>query len=224
MVIMKKHLFVCLLLLAGTCAMAQQPRPVRPAIADSSQTILKKMQQKWIGLQSSKISFTLQSSQDGANSTIIKGTLWTQGKSYKLEIPQQTIYCDGQTVWNYLPENKEVSISPYEENSMDASINPIQAIAAYDKYYRSAFIRETAEKGIVVQIIDLYPKQVQSFYKIRMVIRKDKMLPLRAVIHEKSGATDTYYFDNILMNPTIKSGFFTFRTEEHPDVEVIDMR
>lgn len=220
---MKRIIFGCLLLIAGS-VQAQQPRPVKPVITDESQTILKKMQQKWVGLQSAKISFTLQSAPNGETVSQLKGTVWTQGKAYKLEIPGQTVYCDGQTVWNYLPENQEVSISSYEESSQELSINPLQVIATYDQYYRSAFIREMSEKGVVVQVVDLYPKQGQSFYKIRMVIRKDKLLPTRAVIYEKNGATDTYHFDNIVMNPTIKSGFFTFHPEAHPDVEVIDMR
>ena len=220
---MKRFFFGCFLLVIGS-VQAQQPKPVKPVITDESQTILNKMQQKWVGLQSAKISFTLQSSPNGEKSSLLKGTVWTQGKAYKLEIPGQTVYCDGKTVWNYLPENQEVSIADYEENSESISINPLQVIATYDQYYRSAFIREMSEKGVVVQVVDLYPKQGQSFYKIRMVIRKDKLLPTRAVIYEKNGATDTYYFDNILLNPAIKSGFFTFRPEEHPDVEIIDMR
>lgn len=221
---MNRILTLCGIMLIAATAFAQQPRPVKPVITDESEAILKKMQQQWLNLQSSKISFTLQSAKEGKNSAAIKGTLWTQGKSYRLVLPEQVIICDGNNIWNYLPNSKEVSISPYEEDGPETSINPLQAIAGYTKYYRSAFIRETTEKGMIVQIIDLYPKQGQSFYKIRLVIRKDKQLPLRAVIHEKNGATDTYSFDQILMNPKTDPGLFTFKTADFPGVEVIDMR
>ncbi len=221
---MKKIIYACCIILLGGTLKAQQPHPVRPTVTDESQTILKKIQQQWTGLNSAKITFTLQSEKNGKSGTRMQGTLWTQGKSYRLSIPGQTIFCDGKEVWNYLPENNEVSVSPYEEDGNDISINPIQVIATYEKYYRSAFIRETSEKGIAVQIIDLYPKQGQSFYKIRMVIRKDKLLPLRASIHEKDGTVDTYHFDQILKNPKTAPGFFTFHPENYPDVEIIDMR
>lgn len=223
---MRKTACICLLLLLGGALLAQQPQPAKPEVTDQSQEILKKMKQQWTALQSAKISFTLQSSVKGKTGSSIKGTLWTQGEAFKLELPEQTIWCDGKTVWNYLPNNGEVSINPYEEQDGDISLNPLKMIAGYEKHYRSAFISETAEKGIAVQIIDLYPKKKQSFYKIRLVIRKDRQLPMRAVIYEsqKDGRTDTYHFDQIVKNPKISSGFFTFRAEDHPDVEIIDMR
>ncbi|MBO4281877.1 MAG: outer membrane lipoprotein carrier protein LolA [Bacteroidales bacterium] len=221
---MKKTLFaLCLLLCCGT-AWTQQPKSAKPVITDESQAILKKMQQQLTALQSAKISFTLQSAKEGKNLGSIQGKLWVQGKAYKLSVPKQTIYCDGRTVWNYLPENREVSVSPYEESDEILSINPIQLISTYDKFYRSAFIKEVAEKGVVVQVIDLYPKQGQSFFKIRLVIRKDKLLPLRASVHEKDGTIDTYYFDQIVYNPSISGGFFTFDPAKHPGVDIIDLR
>lgn len=221
---MKKIVCGLLFTFLCCCAFAQQPRPVRPTITDESQAILKKMKEKWMGLETAKIIFTLQSAQNGKSTNSIKGNLWTKGKSYRLSIPGQLVICDGKSVWNYLPQSQEVSINPYEENSGSLSLNPIEVISTYEKYYRSAFIREEAQKGIAVQIIDLYPKQVQSFYKIRLVIRKDKQLPLRAVIHEKDGSTDTYYFDQILFNPALPGNFFTFDASKYPGTEVIDMR
>lgn len=221
---MKRIVFSLFLLGICCCISAQQPKPVRPTITDESQAILKKMKEKWMGLETVKITFTLQSAKEGKSTGNIKGSLWTKGKSYKLNIPGQIIFCDGKSVWNYLPQNKEVSINPYEEDANMLSLNPIQVISTYEKYYRSAFIREEAQKGIAVQIIDLYPKQVQSFYKIRFVIRKDKQLPLRAVIHEKDGSTDTYSFDQILFNPSLPDNFFTFDAAKYPGTEIIDMR
>lgn len=221
---MKKIVFGLLFMLIACCVSAQQPKPVRPTITDESQAILKKMKEKWMGLETVKISFTLQSAKDGKSTGNIKGNLWTKGKSYRLSIPGQLIICDGKSTWNYLPQSREVNINPCEEDAGMLSLNPIQVISTYEKYYRSAFIREEAEKGIAVQIIDLYPKQVQSFYKIRFVIRKDKQLPLRAVIHEKDGSTDTYYFDQILFNPSLPGNFFTFDASKYPGIEIIDMR
>jgi outer membrane lipoprotein-sorting protein len=221
---MKKHCIICILLIINGIIYSQQPRPVKTEVTDQSQAILKKLKQQWTGLQSAKISFTLQSDENGKSGGNMKGTLWTQGQSYKLEIPGQIVWCDGNCIWNYLPANGEVSINPYEEEGGEITLNPLKVMADYEKYYRSAFIRESAEKGIIVQTIDLYPKQVQSFYKIRLVIRKDKLTPLRAAIHEKNGRVDTYHFDKILMNPKIESGFFRFNAAEHPNVEIIDMR
>lgn len=205
-------------------AIAQQPKPTRPVISDRSSSILKNMKNKWIGLSSVKIAFTLQSSENGKSYSPVSGNIWIKDKSYKLIIPGQNIICNGKNVWTYLPENKEVSINPYEENSDGIPINPIKLIGSYDKYYSSAFIKESAEKGIAIQIIDLYPKYTQAYYKIRLVISKDKQLPLRAIIYNKNGSSDTYYFNQITFNPNLNSDFFTFDAEKYPQVEIIDMR
>ncbi len=218
------YLILASMLALTLTAGAQTRQPVKPVPSDESQLTLKSMQKKWMALQSSKITFTLQSEKEGKTLSTLKGNIWTKGNCYKLVIPEQTIVCDGKSVWNYLPQNKEVSINPYEEEEQDLSLNPIKVIQTYDKYYRSALIRETAEKGIAVQIIDLYPLKGQSFYKIRLVVRKDKMIPIRASIHEKNGTVDTYYFDQILFNPSLGEDFFRFDTAQYPGVEVIDMR
>ena len=223
---MKRWIVLCTALSLCITAAAQQPRPetAKRVPTDESQAILKNMQKKWQSMQAVKISFTLQSEKESKTIETIKGTLWSKGESYKLSIPEQTIFCDGKNVWNYLPDNGEVTINPNEETEAAISLNPLKIINNYEKYYRSALIKETAEKGIAIQIIDLYPKQGQSFYKIRMVIRKDKLWPLRVSIYEKNGVTDTYYFDNIQTNPSLSENFFVFDAKQYPQVEIIDMR
>ncbi|MBO4402334.1 MAG: outer membrane lipoprotein carrier protein LolA [Bacteroidales bacterium] len=222
---MKKIVMLCACICACQLLLAQQPRPenAKRVPADESQAILKNLQNKWQGLQAVKISFTLQSETKGKKSDPIKGTLWSKGKAYKLQIPNQTIYCDGKTLWNFLPQNGEVSINRYEETE-DMMQNPLKIIENYEKHYRSAFIGETAEKGVAVQIVDLYPKQVQSYFKIRLVIDKKKLVPLRISFHEKDGQVDTYYLDQTQLNPALNDSFFVFDEKQHPNVEIIDMR
>lgn len=210
----------------GFQAYAQQPNPesAKHVPSDESQAILKQMQKKWHELQAVRINFTLQTVKKEKVTGTIKGTLWSKGNSYKLTIPDQIIYCDGKSTWNFLPSNNEVSINPCEESESEFALNPLKIINNYEKYYRSAFIKETAEKGIAIQIIDLYPKQKQSFYKIRMVIQKDKLWPLRISVHEQDGSVDTYYFDQITPNPKLTESFFQFDSNKYPQVEIIDMR
>ena len=225
------NLIVCIFsLICLPCGhlFAQQPNPdsAKRIPSDESQAILKNLQKKWQSLQAVKIQFTLQSAKEGKNSAPIKGTLWSKGNAYKLSIPAQVIFCDGKNIWNYLPDNGEVSINTCEEQDNDAalSLNPLKIINDYEKYYRSAFIKETAEKGVAVQIIDLYPKQGQSFYKIRLVIQKSKQLPSRICFYEKDGTTDTYHFDQVQTNPPLNEAFFVFDAGKYPGVDIIDMR
>jgi outer membrane lipoprotein-sorting protein len=89
-------------------------------------------------------------------------------------------------------------------------------ISNYQKYYRSAFIREISEKGIIVQIIDLYPLQAAPFFKIRVVIDKKQLEIIRISISERDGFTYTYTFDTFIKNPKINDTFFIFNTLHIP--------
>ena len=46
-----------------------------------------------------------------------------KGNKFKLEIPGNTIVCDGVTLWNYNKDAKEVTIKTFESNNED-QLNP----------------------------------------------------------------------------------------------------
>jgi outer membrane lipoprotein carrier protein len=219
---MKKYSILFALIVYTIAAFSQSSTKKIPD--DESVTILETIQQKLKKINTAEIKFSLRSEKDNKTLQIIKGDLWIKGSKYKLILPTQHVYCDSINVWNYLPEQKEVTISHYDANDQENAINPIKLITNYKKYYRSAFIRETTEKGLVVQIIDLYPLKGTSFFKIRLFIDKNNSEILRVSISEKDGSTYTYSFDNFIKNPKLNNDLFIFNTSQYKDIEIIDMR
>lgn len=152
------------------------------------------------------------------------GLACMKGEKYWTDYSGQEVICDGQTVWTYLKENNEVQINADDPNN-DQSLNPIKLLTDYDKSYTPKFIKEETRGSIIYQIIDLTPVKAKSFYKVRLEINKPKKQVVNAIIYDKNGThTYTYSVTKFVTNKTIPDSKFTFKTADHPGVEVIDLR
>ncbi|MDD2621689.1 MAG: outer membrane lipoprotein carrier protein LolA [Bacteroidales bacterium] len=220
---MKSNLFLIGLIILSLNPLWAQPQTTKLK-EDESSVILKEIQQKLISLHSAEINFSLQTVKEGKTINSTKGQLWIKGDKYKLIIPSQHVYCDSINVWNYLPEQNEVNISLYDPQDDEIAINPIKLIANYKKYYRSAFVREFVEKGVTIQIIDLYPLQNSAFFKVRLYIEKNKKEITKTSISEFDGYTYTYSFDSFIKNPKLSNQLFIFNTSQYQNIEIIDLR
>ena len=220
---MKKYFFIIGLIIVSLNLLSAQPQ-TKKIQDDESVSILKEIQQNLKTLKTAEIKFSLHTEKEGKTINITKGHLWIKGDKYKLIIPSQHVYCDSINVWNYLPEQNEVTISFYDPQDEESALNPIKLISNYQKYYRSAFIREIIEKGVSIQIIDLYPLQASSFHKVRLFIDKDKKEIFKTSISELDGYTYTYTFDTFLKNPKLSNQLFIFNSSQYQDVEIIDIR
>lgn len=219
---MKKYFFLLGIIMCLNAVMPQtQTKKIQD---DESVVILKEIQQKLKALTTAEIKFSLCTEKDNKTLHLTQGNIWIKGDKYKLIIPSQHVFCDSINVWNYLPEQNEVTISPYDSKDDENAINPIKLVVNYQKYYRSAFIREISEKGITVQIIDLSPLQAAPFFRTRLTIDKKQKEILQISISERNGYTYTYSFNTFIKNPKINDVLFMFNPQQYPDIEVIDLR
>ena len=202
---------------------AQQMQTNKYQNAESTK-ILKELQKKIDSYTSISVSFTFRSEKGEKLIDEIKGTMLIKGDKYVLKVNQQHIYCDGTNVWSYLPEQKEVTISLYDKEDDTQLMNPLSVIKNYEKSHKSDFIRETIEKSVLVQIIDLTPLKPASYYKIRLVLDKNKKQIMRVSIHEKEGMQYVYVVNKFEVNQTLSDSQFVFDASKHPNVEIIDIR
>ena len=221
---MKNSFLITIWLLAAP-AFAQQPQAVSKKHSDPEATlILNDLQKKLNACATLSIDFAFQSEKNGKTTEEMKGNIKVKGTKYALSTKMQEVYCDGVTVWNYLPEQKEVTLSAYSEEEDSQVINPLSLIKNYAKNYRSHFIKESLNKGVLEQIIDLTPLKSSSLYKIRLVIDKNKKQIIRITLSEKDGMQYTYVVTKFLANQPVDDRSFVFEAAKHPGVEVIDMR
>ena len=194
------------------CSISAQTQTETRKFQDAESTeILKNIQKTLNAYTSINIDFIFKTEKNGKFIDEIKGITLIKGDKYMLRTPQQTIFCDGVNVWNYLPEQKEVTISLYDKDDDSQMFNPMSLIKNYEKEYKSNFIKEVMEKGVLVQIIDLSSIKATSFYKVRIVINKTKKQIMRFTVYEKDGTQYTYNIDKFVANQTLPDNRFIDR-------------
>ena len=221
---MKKIGIITILGLCVNIVFAQQSTQTRKYQDIEAEEILKELSKKLTAYKNININFTFRSEKNEKLVDEIKGSTLIKGDKYVLKTNQQEIYCDGINLWNYLPEQKEVTISLFDKNDDSQMINPVKIIQNYEKSYKSNFIKETIEKGVLIQIIDLTPIKPTSYYKVRLILDKNKKQIMRLTVYEKQGMQYVYVVNKFEVNQSLSEGQFVFDTAKFPNVEIIDIR
>lgn len=150
------------------------------------------------------------------------GVIYVKGDSYRIEMEGQVIISDGKTVWTYLAESDEVMVSDVDES--DENISPNRILTSYDKNYKAKFDSDNKYKNSDLKLINLKPNEGKQFEKLSMLVNEKTLSLDNFSVYDKGGNIFTYYIINLEHNLNLPANTFTFRTEDYPDVEVIDMR
>ncbi len=168
-------------------------------------------------------SYTLENKQKKINQTK-KGTIIIKGDKYSLNVAGQKIISDGKTTWTYIPDANEVQINSVNP-SEDEGINLTKLLASYSKNFRPKLIREEKVGGVNTIVVDLVPLKTKAYFKVRLVIDKDKDQIISTEIFNKNESTFKYKVEKFIPNPKVTDADFTFKKSNYPaNVEVNDMR
>ncbi len=167
-----------------------------------------------------KFSYTMLDEAHGINDTKA-GTIYIQDDKYRLYISDQLIISNGETVWTHIKEANEVQITevdPYDNNT------PNKMLTSYDENYVPKLIKEEKMNGKLCYVLDLTPKEAQSYYKVRLYISKADYMIQNSTIYDKNGTTFTYNITEFTPNVVIHPSRFSFNADKHEGITVIDMR
>ncbi|MFQ3580063.1 MAG: outer membrane lipoprotein carrier protein LolA [Bacteroidales bacterium] len=153
------------------------------------------------------------------------GSLFLKGNKYKMDFMGNSIFCDSKTIWNYIKESNEVNISNVNEKE-PGLFNPSSMFTIYEKGFKYKLIRERFEKGIALYDIELYPENVKEseYSKIRLLIDKDKNQIHKVEYVAKDENRFIIEITSFKSNIPMEDTMFTFKKENFPNVEIIDMR
>lgn len=146
------------------------------------------------------------------------GTLYLKDDAYRLEMEAQTIICDGETNWIYLPDDEEVNITEIDDEENE--LNPSKIFTIYENGYKYKFVREDGKN----YHIDLFPEESGPFTKVELFINKSKMQISSFTMIDKQGSHFKYVIDSFVTNKEMNKDFFVFKTADYPNVDVIDLR
>jgi outer membrane lipoprotein carrier protein len=213
---MKKILMLLILCVIGTAGMAQYDQ--------NALKVLDAMSEKYrkIPSYSANITSSLINETEGINENF-SGKISVKGEMYKLELDEQIVINNGNTVWTYLPDVNEVNIDNYTPDEDEMS--PSKIYDAYKKGYKYVLIGEESHMGSMCSVVDLIPNSKDAqFFKIKLFITKNDNSLKSWTMFDKSGNKYKYSIKNFLSNNNSKDADFLFDASKYPGVEIIDLR
>lgn len=149
-----------------------------------------------------------------------------RGQQYRLFYDQKETITDGETVWVYDKELKEVTISEYAKTDFELNFSELYNL--YQQGYRSVYIGERLvdkTKNIIRDIVQLTPLHEDSSFK-SITLEVDRAT---SQIHrwEVVQNEETRYICTVCkfsVNIPLSDAYFRFDVGAHGGLEVIDLR
>lgn len=145
------------------------------------------------------------------------GLCFIQGKSYKLNINNQEIICNGEILWTYLIEDKEVMISKAPEDNN----TPLAIMNLYSDNVNTKFINNSNPK---LKTIEVKENNENNFSSLEITVDAETFEIKNMHVLTPDNNEFIYILDKFITNQTLPDNFFIFDETQHPDVEIIDMR
>jgi outer membrane lipoprotein-sorting protein len=185
-------------------------------------SVLDKFSAKASSAPSVSMKFILVSDDQVQNSIdTISGSVLLKKNSYKLELPDNIIWYNGETSWSYLPAEQEVTITSPGKKDNSFQSRPSIIFTMYREGYKCRLLEEKSDS----YLIDLYPVETKNeIIRVRLNIRKPSLELSTFEYKRKDGITLTLFVKEYSDTRTPEQGFFDFPIAKFKGVEVIDMR
>jgi len=151
------------------------------------------------------------------------GNIIVKGDKFKLDLDEQEVYNDGETMWTYLKDVNEVNIDYYFPE--DEDMTPSTIFSAYKSGYKYMFIEEETIENNLYNVIDLIPDdQDKPFFKVRLWIKKNDNTLFRWKLFDRTGNTYLYSITTFNDAYNARDEEFVFDSSKYPGITEIDLR
>jgi outer membrane lipoprotein carrier protein len=151
----------------------------------------------------------------------LAGSVILSKDKYKLELPDNIIWFDGETSWSYLPAEQEVTITKANKKDNTFQSRPSLIFTMYKKDYKCRLIEEKSDS----YVIDLYPEDIKNeILRVRLSIGKSLFNLLSLEYKRRDGVIATLLVNEYNLNTQPEQATFVFQKEKFKGVEINDMR
>lgn len=223
---MRKLFFFSLFSIMITTAFAQKNTMSKAGDSDPEATaILKKVQQKYEAFNSVGMDFSLIIKVPEMGEEVQKGKMLQKGENYRLEMKDQLVLYNGQTMWLYLKALNEVQIMDAEEGA-EGMLSPKDLLKIYEqKDFVYALTNRVKKNGKWVQQIEFKPlKEEVDYSKLRVSVEHQSNEVVQIEAFGKDGTRYTLVINELTPNVSIADASFKFNKADYPDVYVEDLR
>lgn len=151
----------------------------------------------------------------------IDGSVIMKGDKYYLDLKDNIIWFNGETVWNLLPAEKEVTITTPDGSDESFISKPSTIFSLYKKGFKNRLVEEKSGSWL----IDLYPEDLKSdLVRIRLLIGKPSFNLLSLEYKKKDGLVANLQVREFDLKQKGDPSLFSFNPGKYKDVEIIDLR
>jgi outer membrane lipoprotein carrier protein len=205
-------------LLFGSLLLAQ--------VDPKADNLIKRSRKKLRSLESFTVQFSYQveNKADTTQKRISKsGTLRYRPRQNKfaVDMGDLLIVCNGQTIWQYLKKENEVTITPYNPKE-GFSLDRIFRI--YDQDMKVRLDKSETYKGQTIHKISLFPiSDTTDYFRVEVWISEATELPQRIKFSHRDGTVVEYELKNFQV-VSLPDSEFVFDTRKYPGISVVDLR
>jgi len=158
----------------------------------------------------------------------LKVMLTVRGQQYQLDSSQQETITDGQTLWIYDKEMKEVTISNYA--TTDAVLNFVELYNLYQQGYTVTYLKQkilNKKKNSIQDVVQLIPHSDNTDSNFTSIILSIDAASAQIHSWEITQNEGTKYVGKLCSfeeNIELSDDYFTFDLTSHDLLEVIDLR
>ena len=212
---MKRYIFMTALLLA--CASL-------PAQNDAKET-LAKMEDAFRKEGGIRADFTLRLTEQGMPRGESTGTISLKGERFLLETPDNTLWFDGKTLWSYLPDAEEVTVSLPGQEELQ-SIHPYLLLKSARKNYRAETGAQVSFNGKTARKLILTPAKENrdDIMALTVYVEQTTFHPLYIEILQNNGMASRLTITHYQTQQDFADSLFVFNPAKYPDTEIVDLR
>lgn len=153
------------------------------------------------------------------------GKVQIKSTKFKLEIPGNTIACDGVTLWNYNKDAKEVTIKNFDAENEEQ--NPSKIFTMYETGFKYKYDKEEKVGTTMCYVIDLFPSvkpEKKKFHTMKIYVDKAKKQVVQLKRLMKDGGVELYEIKSLKPNLVLADNVFVFDTKALKADQINDER
>jgi outer membrane lipoprotein-sorting protein len=151
----------------------------------------------------------------------LAGSVILSKDSYKLDLPDNIVWFNGETSWSYLPAEQEVTITKPSKKDNSFQSQPSLIFSMYKKGYKTRLIEEKQDS----YMIDLYPVDIKNdIIRVRLLLEKPSLVLKSFEYKKRDGIIITLLVNDYNLKEVPDQGIFTFPQGKYKDADIVDMR
>lgn len=184
---------------------------------DSKDQLFSQLRKRYGSMQSLEVSFNSIEPISG-----IRGTLKAlRSGKYHLAVSDRTIICDGNSIWNYYPARKNVTINALKSRP-SSSLDIVLFTFLYN--YQPRSLKEYTIGKSVFQGLELIPKNSKTAMGIKtltLFIKKGGS-DIKRIQASEGQQEQIWEIESLKINASFSESLFTFSPPK--DIEIVDLR